>query len=359
MSRDITITFDDGTSHVYRGAPDDVTPDAVEARATKEFGKKITALDGGRGAAAPKSLVDQIPGMPQGPIGTPTPAPGIGDRILGALETPLAVGTGLVSGAVAPVVGLAKAVTGGNFGTQEGVRQGVQAAQQFGEQYTYRPRTQTGNQLVGAVNTGMANMLGATPALTQAAPLSRPVAQQLAYEADIARTPVYDPRAAAKPTLASTAAWENAAKIDAANEAARLKLVINPAESNPTKVNRLLSSAAGGNLDEALSRANEKQIVTVAKNEMGIPVAEPLSSKAYANARSTVAADSYDVIKKLPTLSAADDALAQLEALRTNKLIGASDQAASLGAEQRLHLIRREFQRDGHLTLFSSCFSGW
>jgi hypothetical protein len=51
MPRDITITFDDGSKHVYQGAPDDVTPDQVEARASKEFGKRVTALDGGKPAA--------------------------------------------------------------------------------------------------------------------------------------------------------------------------------------------------------------------------------------------------------------------------------------------------------------------
>lgn len=52
MPRDITVTFEDGTNHVYKGAPDNITPDAVEARAMKEFGKTIVNLDGGRSAAA-------------------------------------------------------------------------------------------------------------------------------------------------------------------------------------------------------------------------------------------------------------------------------------------------------------------
>jgi hypothetical protein len=51
MARNITVTFADGTSHTYQNAPDDVTPDAVEARASKEFGKQVTALDGGRNSA--------------------------------------------------------------------------------------------------------------------------------------------------------------------------------------------------------------------------------------------------------------------------------------------------------------------
>lgn len=61
MPRNITVTFADGTSHVYQGAPDDVTPDQVETRAAKEFGKKVKALDGGRGSAAPEpSMLDSI-----------------------------------------------------------------------------------------------------------------------------------------------------------------------------------------------------------------------------------------------------------------------------------------------------------
>ena len=51
MARNITVTFNDGTSHVYQNAPDDLTPDMVSARAQQEFGKTVTSLDGGRPAA--------------------------------------------------------------------------------------------------------------------------------------------------------------------------------------------------------------------------------------------------------------------------------------------------------------------
>lgn len=51
MPRNITVTFADGTTHTYRGAPDDVTPDQVEARASQEFGKPVKSLDGGREAS--------------------------------------------------------------------------------------------------------------------------------------------------------------------------------------------------------------------------------------------------------------------------------------------------------------------
>jgi hypothetical protein len=51
MPRNITITFEDGSTHVYQNAPDTVTPEQVTQRAQQEFGKTIKALDGGRAAA--------------------------------------------------------------------------------------------------------------------------------------------------------------------------------------------------------------------------------------------------------------------------------------------------------------------
>lgn len=53
MPRNITVTFDDGSTHVYQNAPDNVTPDQVSARAQTDFGKKVTSLDGGRGGVPP------------------------------------------------------------------------------------------------------------------------------------------------------------------------------------------------------------------------------------------------------------------------------------------------------------------
>jgi hypothetical protein len=50
MARDITVTFDDGSTAQYKNAPDNITPDAVTARAQQDYGKTVTALDGGRKA---------------------------------------------------------------------------------------------------------------------------------------------------------------------------------------------------------------------------------------------------------------------------------------------------------------------
>ena len=43
MARNVTVTFDDGSTHVYNGAPDDVTPAEITARAQQDFGKTVVA----------------------------------------------------------------------------------------------------------------------------------------------------------------------------------------------------------------------------------------------------------------------------------------------------------------------------
>ena len=48
MPRNITVTFSDGSKHIYQNAPDNVTPEAIKTRAESEFKKTVTALDGGR-----------------------------------------------------------------------------------------------------------------------------------------------------------------------------------------------------------------------------------------------------------------------------------------------------------------------
>lgn len=72
MPRNITVTFEDGSTHVYQNAPDDVTPEQVTARASKEFGKSVSALDGGRGQQPAKGAPELLARpaetpQPQGP----------------------------------------------------------------------------------------------------------------------------------------------------------------------------------------------------------------------------------------------------------------------------------------------------
>lgn len=81
MPRNITVTFDDGSTHVYREAPDDLTPDQVSARAQQDFGKQVISLDGGRKKAA--TIRDDI-------------AQGVGDLVAGAVRGAGSIGATLL-----------------------------------------------------------------------------------------------------------------------------------------------------------------------------------------------------------------------------------------------------------------------
>ena len=165
MPRNITVTFEDGSTHVYQNAPDNLTPDMVSSRAQKDFGKVVKALDGGR----------------------PAPELSMREKVMGAIETPFALGATLASGAIAPIAGVIGTLTSGKYGTQEGIRAGEEAAKAV----MYQPRTQVARETLGAigeffqpVTSALPPTLGATgttinalaPAVaTQANTLARPV----------------------------------------------------------------------------------------------------------------------------------------------------------------------------------------
>ena len=147
MPRDITVTFDDGSTHIYQNAPDNLTPDVVSARAQQEFGKPVKALDGGRKGAG----IEQT-----------TPEISLRDRIMGVIETPAALAGGLAGSVVAPVAGVIGSLTSGKYGTQAGVQAGEQAAQAARAQF-YQPRTETAKQILGGIGSVLEPLTGALP----------------------------------------------------------------------------------------------------------------------------------------------------------------------------------------------------
>lgn len=155
MPRNITVTFNDGSTHVYQNAPDNLTPDMVSARAQKDFGKTVTALDGGRGGAS------QIPTEFGANLATTEAAPEVSmrDRVMGVIETPLAAVATLGGGLISPIVGAVGSLASGKFGTQEGVRAGQEAMKAV----QYQPRTQTARDALGAVGEFLQPLTAALP----------------------------------------------------------------------------------------------------------------------------------------------------------------------------------------------------
>jgi len=93
--------------------------------------------------------------------------PSIGEQIVGAGETALTIGTGAVGGAAGMIGGALKGLAGqilsGQFGTPEAVRAVEQAAAKGAQALTYAPRTQAGQEQVGAIGEALQGVPAVLP----------------------------------------------------------------------------------------------------------------------------------------------------------------------------------------------------
>jgi len=259
--------------------------------------------------------------------------------ILGPIRGAIEAGAGLISGMVtAPIVEGAKiygTLTSGKYGTPEGIRAGEEFGQKF-QQNFYQPRTEEGRRYLQAIGeaaarTGMqgvplpvlADFGKGVAAATRAAPLAQQVstAVQMPFEKQIQ----------ARREAASLKDYARGPQIDAAAEAQRLGIAVNPTDIEPSVSSRFYSAAAGPRGPEALANANKNQVRTVVLNEMGLPSNTQLNgSSAFSQARAKLSTP-YDQVKKLP-IQQADDAMVQrLEGIRTDlDIIGAKDFAPAI-----------------------------
>ena len=121
------------------------------------------------------------------------------DELLGLGEAGLTLGTGAVAGAVGMPYGLFKGITGGGYGTRQGVEQAQREAQAFMERNTYQPRTEAGQGLLQSLGKAMeasklppvlpeAMMLASIPRAAAAAQAERlGMAAEKALEAPLQR----------------------------------------------------------------------------------------------------------------------------------------------------------------------------
>ena len=120
----------------------------------------------------------------------------------------------------------------------------------------------------------------------------------------------------------SAESYAKAPQLDAAAEAQRLKIALNPTDVDPSVISRAYSAAAGPRGPEALALANKPRVTEIAKTELGLGPTTSLTSEAYSTARANLAKP-YDEVRKLPTMVADETALKNLNDLRKNdKLIG-------------------------------------
>jgi hypothetical protein len=162
MPRDVTLTFDDGTSHVYNNVPENVTPDQVEARAVKDFPQqKIKNIDGGKKAAPTpkpeeKGYVRKYLEGVNDAAGKYAAATAGDGTVIGAVKarakTALGVGEtalGMAGGVAGDIV----SASGGEYSALTGSKKPAEWADKIKKVITdiTAPRTDAGKAITGAV----------------------------------------------------------------------------------------------------------------------------------------------------------------------------------------------------------------
>lgn len=250
MPRTVTLTFDDGTQHVYDNVPDNVTPAQVQERAAKEFaGKVLKNIDGGKKA---ESFLD---------------------KAIGAGEAALATGTAAVGGALGQlggtIGGIAGMIAEGDLGDPAAVERAAQGASEAAAALTYQPRTAAGQRYagnVGEVAQAAAPLAGMVPELNQLSQLGRlsaPAVRAAATDAALAAKPVVQNAAQAIQGVVSPASAlaDSAGAMRLPQEAVRL----GKAENLPVPV----TLTKGASSREPMQLAFEKEQI---KGPQGAPL---------------------------------------------------------------------------------------
>jgi hypothetical protein len=240
--------------------------------------------------------------------------------------------------ATARLVGAVESPVGRAFGVTETPEYQQEAGRQvldfIGQNFQKGAKWIAGK--TGLPQSDVENIMGtatvAAPAVAR--PVARAVQQAAApvvERAVIGAKMPFEPRLQARRERQSMEDYARGPQIDAAADAQRLGIALNPTDIQSTVGTRLTAMAAGPRAPEALATANKNQVRKVALGDMGLPLTTQLNSpKAFQQARAQVAAP-YEQIKKLP-IQQADDAMVQrLEALRADlDVIGAKEYAPAI-----------------------------
>ena len=162
--------------------------------------------------------------------------PSLGEKIVGAGETALTLGTGVTGGTVGMIggtlKGLAEQILSGQFGTPQAANAVEQSAMQGAQALTYAPRTQAGQEMAAATGEALQQVIPITPmtaelgAISAGARAARPAmaatAQRVAAPVQASATKVAEtvkqaiPGAAPKRPTPGTPASGGAAGVDMA-----------------------------------------------------------------------------------------------------------------------------------------------
>lgn len=192
------------------------------------------------------------------------------------------------------------------------------------------------SERTGLAQPDVENIIGS---LTLAAPKAVPATARAVSDAAVpvieragiaARMP-FEQQIQARRERLSAEDYARGPQIDAAAEAQRLGIALNPVDIENTIGTRFTAATAGPRGPEALARANKVQIRNIALADMDLPKTTQLDSKvSFNNARLKVSGP-YAQVKKLPIQQADDAMIQRLESVRADlDIIGAKEYAPAI-----------------------------
>jgi hypothetical protein len=288
---------------------------------------------------------------------------GIGD-ISSAPEVVASMGTGLVGQALGGYAGMLGAVLPGPEG------QGAKWSENVANAMTYQPRNEAGKKALdlmgqgfekvneklgdvgGAVGGEVGRSIGETalPVAMTLAPVPK-VARAIRQNPTFTAFPKSRPEAGfvtpageAVPAKDVLFARQNQGRLAAHELAQKHGIVTNPAETNPTKKNRILTEAAGeGDVNARLSQTNQPKWNEMARSDPDIDIAAhmPLDENTLGALRNR-AGQSSEQIAQLGTMYPTDTHMSQIAGLRQKPTIGGKAAADEINkrVNETLDLIR-------------------
>ena len=226
------------------------------------------------------------------------------EMVMGAIETPVALAATIAG---APLSILTSRAT-------PEVKAAVRPFQ-------YEPRSELAQRAVSALGEATSGLPPYIPSVGGAPAAAR--------EAGVARAA----RQGRTAERLSEEAYARGPQIEAAQEANRLGIALNPALSNPTLSNQLQAQITGiPQLNAKLSAQNVTKWSDIARRELGIDPREQLNSKTFEAARERIAAP-YREVEKIGQLMPDEAVSRQISSIKAPDVIGgkaAASEVASL-----------------------------
>jgi hypothetical protein len=280
-----------------------------EPGALASFGRRAASLaDVTVGGVLPAAA--QLIGYPLARVGrTPEEAQAMTQRLVSRVEQPFGKAFG--------VAGTPEYQTEAGRQLMNFIGQNVQKGAKWISEQTGLP--------VQDVESYLGSAAIAAPTIGQAA--GRAAAPLLEQASMGVRMP-FEPALQARRERMSMEDYARGPQIDAAAEAQRLGLALNPVDIQPSLGSKATATIAGPRGSEALARVNKKRVREIALNELGLPPTTELTgTQPFSQARTQVAAP-YNEVRKLPTMAADEAVLARLNELRPDQALIGSDRYA-------------------------------